>query len=87
MRFLGVDFGWQHQPNGLACLTWTSKALNLAELARPLHRALVFLVRLGDDLVRVRLAALECVGGGGLVLPQRDDWAVPHRVGCHRTVA
>jgi predicted RNase H-like nuclease len=34
MRFLGVDFGWQSQPSGMARLDWDGQALHLKTLDR-----------------------------------------------------
>ena len=31
-RFLGIDFGWQGRPSGLACLEWTGSWLRLHDL-------------------------------------------------------
>jgi pyridoxamine 5'-phosphate oxidase len=32
MRFLGIDFGWQGKPSGLAALEWTGVSLHLLDL-------------------------------------------------------
>lgn len=34
MRFIGVDFGWQSQPAGLAVVDWEDSALHVRELDR-----------------------------------------------------
>jgi pyridoxamine 5'-phosphate oxidase len=33
-RFLGIDFGWQNKPSGLAALTWNGHSLHLLALDR-----------------------------------------------------
>jgi predicted RNase H-like nuclease len=40
MRFIGVDFGWQSQPAGLAVVDWEDSALHLRELDRIAEPAL-----------------------------------------------
>jgi predicted RNase H-like nuclease len=34
MRFLGIDFGWQGKPSGLAALDWDGRSLSLIETQR-----------------------------------------------------
>jgi pyridoxamine 5'-phosphate oxidase len=40
-RFLGIDFGWEGKPSGLACLDWDNGSLHLRDL------------RIGVDLTKV----------------------------------
>lgn len=35
MRFLGIDFGWQSKPSGVAALDWNGRRLRFASMARP----------------------------------------------------
>src|SRR5262245_43508823 len=34
LRFLGIDFGWQGKPSGLAALDWNGRKLRLASMER-----------------------------------------------------
>src|SRR5687768_13326138 len=34
MKFLGIDFGWQNKPTGLACLAWDGSLLRLTAFER-----------------------------------------------------
>lgn len=51
MKFLGIDFGWQTGPSGLAALEWDGAQLTLLEMVRhqPLDHILAWVDRTAGD--------------------------------------
>jgi pyridoxamine-phosphate oxidase len=60
LRFLGIDFGWENQPSGVAALDWAGGTLHLAALDR---------LRLPGDVLRWVTAEATADTGIGIDAP------------------
>jgi pyridoxamine-phosphate oxidase len=75
LRFLGIDFGWENQPSGVAALDWTGETLHLVALDR--------LATPKDVLRWVEAEATESTGIGidaPIVIPNATGMRIADRL-------
>jgi pyridoxamine 5'-phosphate oxidase len=75
LRFLGIDFGWENQPSGVAALEWAGGTLHLVALDR---------LKLPSDVLRwVRAQATADTGVGidaPIVIPNASGMRIADRL-------
>jgi pyridoxamine-phosphate oxidase len=75
LRFLGIDFGWEYQPSGVAALDWANETLHLVSLDRVTNPS--------DVLRWVNAQATESAGIGidaPIVIPNADGMRIADRL-------